>query len=516
MSIIINKVQKFKKLSKLLIAYIIVASILFCAFFIFNTYYNTIHIAEERTLEKLESITQTLALLIDGDAHERLTCHFLEKNAITTNHQQKDYYHIYNLLHQTQKVNHLPTTIYTLFLDNEACNPNVKSNELYFGVSSNAPFYRHIYREVQDALFVNYEKGGRLSAYDDEHGSWISAFSPIKNSDGKTVAIVQADEHFDTFRQNALSDILRNMLIPLLLLLFLLVIFVIYIRKMLHSMVGINNMLENLVYQRTEQLADSNQQLQMLANDLEIRVIRRTEALEKANQALQTSNKELESFAHVASHDLKEPLRMIRSYLNLFSRRYANQFDENAKAYIGFANTGAIRMEQLIEDLLAYSRLKGTAEQHQQNVNITRVVDIAKQNLKVAIEEKKAQIFSPNEMPSVLGNRSLLIQLFQNLIANAIKFNQKNVAPIVHIKIRDKVHFCEFEVTDNGIGIAEADFEKIFKIFKRLHSRQDYKGTGLGLATCKRIVELHGGQITVKSELGKGTSFFFFIPKQIS
>ena len=142
-------------------------------------------------------------------------------------------------------------------------------------------------------------------------------------------------------------------------------------------MVGINNMLENLVYQRTEQLADSNQQLQMLANDLEIRVIRRTEALEKANQALQTSNKELESFAHVASHDLKEPLRMIRSYLNLFSRRYANQFDENAKAYIGFANTGAIRMEQLIEDLLAYSRLKGTAEQHQQNVNITRVVDMA-------------------------------------------------------------------------------------------------------------------------------------------
>jgi len=515
MSIIIEKVQKFKKLSQLLIAYIIIAGILFFAFFIINTYYNTIHIAEERTLEKLESITQTLALLIDGDAHERLTCTFLEKNAITNNHQQADYYHIYNLLSQTQKVNHLPTTIYTLFLDNEACNANFKAKELHFGVSSGVPFYRHIYREVQADLHKNYEKGGRLSAYSDEHGSWISAFSPIKNSQNETVAIVQADEHFDSFRQDALQDILSNMLIPLLLLFVFTILFIIYSRKMLFAMQGINEMLENVVYQRTEQLASSNEKLQLLATDLELRVQQRTEALEKANQALQLSNRELESFAHVASHDLKEPLRMIRSYLNLFSRRYAANFDKNATEYIGFATDGAKRMERLIEDLLAYSRLKGTAQQHKEKLNIKAIVDIAKQNLKVAIDEKEAEIYCSNEMPEILGNRSLLIQLFQNLMANSLKFSKKNIIPIVYIKIEEQTNKWTFEVSDNGIGIEEEHYAKIFQIFKRLHSRQDYEGTGLGLATCKRIVELHGGNIAVKSELGKGTSFFFHLPKQI-
>jgi PAS domain S-box-containing protein len=229
-------------------------------------------------------------------------------------------------------------------------------------------------------------------------------------------------------------------------------------------------------------------------------LIRRTEELSR-------SNHDLEQFAYVASHDLQEPLRAVAGPLQLLQRRYHGQLDARADEFIAHAVDGATRMQKLIEDLLAYSRV-GRSGAAQELTNCTTALDQALKSLSVVLQESDAQI-NRDVLPIVVGIPTQLALLFQNLIGNAIKFRRVDQPVQIDIGARREGDEWIVSVKDNGIGIESQYFERIFMIFQRLHSRSEYPGTGIGLALCKRIVEQHGGRIWVESAPGGGSTFFF-------
>lgn len=229
--------------------------------------------------------------------------------------------------------------------------------------------------------------------------------------------------------------------------------------------------------------------------------------LQRRLEDLARSNQELERFAYIASHDLAEPLRMVASYAQLLERRYGARLDADAGEFIGFITGGARRMKLLLDDLLAYSRV-GRAERKPHEVAMDEVLHDVLDNLKVLIEEKGA-VVEPGALPVVLGDRTELTQLVQNLVGNALKFQPAERTPRVRIEASKHEEGWLFSVADNGIGIAPEYFERIFVIFQRLHARDTYSGTGIGLAICKKVVESQGGRIWVESRPGQGTTFWF-------
>ena len=246
--------------------------------------------------------------------------------------------------------------------------------------------------------------------------------------------------------------------------------------------------------QMTERLVEAN-------TGLERKVEERTAELEQ-------SNADLAQFAYVASHDLKEPLRMVTSYVQLLERRIGKSLDEESKEFMGFAVDGAKRMRGLIDDLLAFSRV-GAKRKPLEKIGVQKIVDAALMNLKIAIDESDAEV-EVGEMPELMADPSQLTQLFQNLFANAIKFRGDKV-PRLSVKAEREGELWNFRVSDNGIGIEKDFLGQIFLIFQRLHSRSEYEGTGIGLAVCKKIVERHGGKIAVESVPGEGSTFLFGI-----
>ena len=224
---------------------------------------------------------------------------------------------------------------------------------------------------------------------------------------------------------------------------------------------------------------------------------------------LAQSNKELEQFAYITSHDLREPLRMITSFLQLLQRRYEDQLDEEANEFIGFAVDGAKRLDNMTNDLLSYSRIT-SKKRHIKLVDFEQVLDEALQNLKVPIEETNA-VITHDPLPTILGDAKLKVQLFQNIIGNALKYRSQNT-PEIHISTIKKNNQYIFSIKDNGIGMSKDHLKKIFTIFQRLHTHEEYEGTGIGLAIAQKIVNQQGGKIWAESELGRGTTFYFTIP----
>ena len=258
--------------------------------------------------------------------------------------------------------------------------------------------------------------------------------------------------------------------------------------------------------------------IRMIGSTQDISALKRSEqqllelntVLEKRASELARSNNELERFAYVASHDLQEPLRMVSSFLQLLDRQYSTKLDDKAREYINYAVGGAERMKRLILDLLSYSRVATVAEPFQA-VNMEAVVQHVVQIFESRFEKERITL-TIGRLPVVQGSASQLQQLLQNLVGNAIKYKSER-PPHIEIGCSEEVGRYVFFVKDNGIGINQKYFEKIFVVFQRLHPVNSYSGTGIGLAICKKIIERHHGEIWVESEEGKGSCFFFSIPK---
>ncbi len=263
--------------------------------------------------------------------------------------------------------------------------------------------------------------------------------------------------------------------------------------------------LEQRVAERTSELQHS---IRRLASEVAER--ERAEAvLAQRSNELARSNAELEQLAYAASHDLQEPLRMVAGYMQLLEDKYHGRLDADADEFIHFAVDGVIRMQALIDDLLAYSRV-GSHMKPLQRTDCGAVVATALRSLGMALDESGAQM-QCEELPVVMGDPAQLAQVFQNLIANAIKFRGDD-PPHIYIGAEREGAFWRFTVQDNGIGIEAEYFDRIFVMFQRLHGRRTYPGTGIGLAICKKIVERHGGQIWVESAPQQGATFFFTLP----
>jgi light-regulated signal transduction histidine kinase (bacteriophytochrome) len=227
-------------------------------------------------------------------------------------------------------------------------------------------------------------------------------------------------------------------------------------------------------------------------------------------EELARSNKELEQFAYVASHDLQEPLRMVTAFTGLLADRYRDRLDARADKYIAYALEGATRMQKLIDDLLAYSRLGG------KTVGLP-LADAAEalRNALADLEESLAATgatVTADALPTVAADGTQLAQVFQNLIGNSLKYRRTDVVPEIHVGAERRQGEWLLSVRDNGIGIDPQHFDRIFEIFQRLHGRKEYPGTGVGLAICRKVVERHGGRIWVESRPGQGATFFFTIP----
>jgi signal transduction histidine kinase len=234
--------------------------------------------------------------------------------------------------------------------------------------------------------------------------------------------------------------------------------------------------------------------------------------LAKKADELARSNADLEQFAYVASHDLQEPLRMVAAYTQLLSERYRGKLDGDADKFIGYASEGATRMQVLIQDLLAFSRV-GRNEGTAAKLDCNEVLQKVRQTFAAAMQESGATI-SSSHLPSVWGDRTQMAQLFQNLLGNAIKFRGKE-PPVISMHAEKEEDHWLFSVKDNGIGIAPEYADNIFVVFQRLHTRTEYPGNGIGLAICKKIVERCGGRIWVESQPGAGCTFKFTLPALI-
>jgi light-regulated signal transduction histidine kinase (bacteriophytochrome) len=279
-----------------------------------------------------------------------------------------------------------------------------------------------------------------------------------------------------------------------------------YALEILHK----NGRITPVLYNASVYRGESGEVIGLFAAARDITERKKAEEILKAKiEELARSNAELEQFAYVSSHDLQEPLRMISSYLQLLQRRYEGNIDEKADKYIHFAVDGAFRMQNLINDLLEFSRVTTRAGETTPT-DCELVLNQVLSNLDLYIKENRATV-SYGHLPEVMADNIQLAQVFQNLIINGIKFHSEE-APQICIAAEKKAKEWVFSVQDNGIGIDPQYSERIFEVFKRLHNKEEYPGTGIGLAVCKKIIEKHSGLIWVESELGRGSTFYFTLP----
>jgi signal transduction histidine kinase/ligand-binding sensor domain-containing protein len=282
-----------------------------------------------------------------------------------------------------------------------------------------------------------------------------------------------------------------------------------FYRRRINFVRSQQQLLEQKVKEQTAQLEKLNEEehkARLVAEQAQ-------QEIDQVNKDLARKNIELEQFVYIASHDLREPLRTTASFVELFQQQYKGRLDEKADTYLSYITQSADRMKTLINDLLDYSRIGNHKDA--ERVDCSAILQEVQADLATAISEAGATI-TADPMPEINAYRTNLKQLFQNLLINAIKFRKKDTAPVIHIGAERKNGNWQFAFTDNGIGVAEKHKEKIFVIFQRLHTRKEYEGSGIGLAFCKKIVELHNGDIWLESELGKGCTFYFTIQNDIS
>ena len=464
------------------------------SFFLISDYYNTIEFSEKLTLHRLKGIVNSLASQIDGDLHQKVAEKYHTKDAIDQNKQDEDYWILHRQLLDAQLAHQLQTPVYT-FVNEVSKN----KNEVNFIITSNSkPYYRHAYTSnISDHQLKVVDKGAvEMSLYSDEFGHWLSAIAPVKNSQGETVAYVQADEKFGHFISKVRWNTAQNALFSGVGFCLILLLLLPYLRKLLKREEKQKALLEQSLGE-TKALSDKLEE-----NEAQ---------LKKYMHQLSESNRDLTDFAKIASHDLKSPLRNIHSFAQLIKRRNKTKLDENSIELLDFILNSALKGKEMVDGLLSYSTIdKDKTEPI--IIPTQQLVEDACRNLQSIIEDKNVQIKKEGQFPSLKIKPSLITQVFQNLINNGIKYNEATQPEILIGFTTDNKQGPCFYVKDNGIGIAKEYQDKVFQMFSRLHSSETYEGSGIGLAFCSRVVHTYGGRIWLESEMNKGSIFYFTLP----
>ncbi len=482
--------KEARTLRRRIIGIVFLSAISLLTYFLVSDYYTSIDHAEKIVLQNLQGIVKDLSLRIDGDAHELMTRSLSHKDNISASDQNETYQNIHRLLELTLQAHELNSPIYT-FVKSDKDYPPLE----FVATSSNVPYYRHGYDSFPKEVLSSLDQGGTIELYEDDYGHWLSAFAPIKNSKGEIIAYVQADRQFDDFIKEVKAKTVRNAILCLIGFLIISILVFPYLRQILKKEEERQNILQTSLHEKqqlSEKLEKNELQLKTYASKLEL------------------SNKELSDFAHIASHDLKSPIRNIHAFAQLIKKRQAGVNDKDTEEYLDFIINSAHRATNLINGLLSYSSTeKDMGEQKRFNLSLSALQ--AQSNLHSIIEEKQVKICTC-QLPYIVANPMLITQVFQNLIGNGIKYNKAEIPAIEIRKGHSEEKGTYFYVKDNGIGIPEEFQDRVFKMFTRLHSSEEYEGSGIGLAFCKRVVNAYGGEMWLESKPGVGTTIFFTLP----
>jgi signal transduction histidine kinase len=349
------------------------------------------------------------------------------------------------------------------------------------------PLRENIYKKIYE---VNFNCGDYKVAYD-----FQEKYYQLRDSIKGVITqkeLANLSTIFELGQQQKELELLKkNKALNKLYYIFIYIVFLVLI-----GIVGVGGWLYKKQYYYNFKLRDQKNQIED-----------QNKALYNSNEKLKTANVELENFAYIASHDLKAPLRTVMSYTGLIEKRYAKVLDKNGLEFLEFVTEGVAHMHQLLDDVLSYSNVE-KREVDFIPINLNELITKVLQTLEVNIQEQNA-IIKYGKLPIVLGSQIQLFQVFQNIIANAIKFIPKNVRPFIEVSVSEKDEKACIAIKDNGIGIEEKYHDRIFSLFKRLHNSQEFQGTGLGLSICKKIVHRHGGEIWIESDGTSGTTFYF-------
>jgi len=477
-----NKIQLYKRLFALIFFSFLLLSI----FNITTSYFTAEQAGRTIILEKLRIVSTQVSKLIDGEQHEKISNQYNNKNEITHIAQYPEYAAVHKVLVEAQELYQLNSPIYTFVKSKEA-----PGKMEFIATSSERPYFRHLYTTFPADKYKELDRGGILDMYESNSEKWLSAFYPIRDTKGEVVAYLQVDEKFDVFLAGVRNYIYKVIIMNLLGLGLILLILL----PMLKKIVKQEEHQKNKLRTSLEEITQLSEQLQ--ENEV---------ALKENAVKLKQSNTDLNDFAHIASHDLKAPLRNIQAFSNLLKRK-EDQLDKDGKEFLKFITSSTERAQQLITGLLNYSTAdKGIAKSTY--FEMTKAVKEAVVGLKTNLDERNAQLIV-HDLPSVNGNQLLITQVFQNLISNGIKYNQSNKAVIEIGSGEHEQKGIFIYVRDNGIGIPKEHQMDVFSMFKRLHGMREYEGSGIGLAFCKKVITNYGGEIWLDSEPDMGSTFYF-------
>lgn len=437
--------------------------LLIAGYLIYDNYNTQIKLIQERELARLEGISGSLALLIDGDAHRKLMMRHEGMDAITSNEDDSVYNAIHNLLKQARDVHSIESSIYTMVYE-----PTI-DKFCFLVTSSDDPTWKHAYRDYPPEMLKNYEQGGSLDMYTDSKGTWLSAFYPIRTSKGETAGILQVDERFDDFLKEAQLTAFRNISISGLVALVILVILIIVLRRILAEM----------------------------------------DRLRREKEELDTLRKEL--LANV-SHDLRTPLASILGYLETVSMMPDLPLDKRQN-YLETALQSTEKLKRLIDELFDLSKLESRDRKPLlEPFSISELASDIASGLRITADKNGISLIEevPRNLPAVQADIALIDRVLQNLVSNAIKFTPKGGQ--VTLKLVEMPNHICVDVIDTGVGIAKEDLAKVFERFTTTSSGER-KGSGLGLAIVKTILEAHDAEYSLTSEVNKGSHFRFKLIK---
>lgn len=462
-----SRAEKTDRFSSRLVTFSVLFSVLIALVFTLISYYSQLRIYEEKELAKLEAIVNTLAPSISGDELMALFERYPEQDDLSSNTQDSTYSAIRNTFLTAARQNSLETTLYTMRFDTHD-----GETHFHFGVStSDTPFWNHTYHHFPELLRTQYKTGGIMPPYQDENGYWLSAFAPIKDSSGKVISVLQADEKFDSFIMQARKAVFRNLIIALLAIGVIALFMVITVRR---------------IALKQEKLDEEKRELEAMRRDL---------------------------IANV-SHDLRTPLAYIQGYLETLLLKKDDLDPERFEKYLQTSLSGTQRLRNLVDDLFELSKIEtGSRKINREAVNLAELIyDVAGQ-FKLSAAEKKVNlnVDVPFDLPPVSADLALLDRVLQNLVSNSIKYCEERDEVTLEAKPDEGTTGIRISIKDTGPGIAEEDLPHIFDRFRRgdqLHTQ----GTGLGLAIVKSILDLHECSYEIRSKKRKGTTFEFVLP----